>query len=308
MRKIIGIGETILDILFKGGIASTSVPGGSTFNSMISLGRMGIPSCFISEIGDDAVGRIVRTFLSANGVDDNYLTEYPERKSPISLAFLDDHNNATYSFYKDSFGSRTDWQCPTVDCDDIILFGSYYALDPNMRYKVTALLDEAHSAGAIIYYDVNFRRNHQGEAIKLMGTVIENLEYADIVRGSDEDFSVLYGISEGAKVYNQKTAFYCPRLIYSRGAQGVEFHSPTFTKHYAIEPIIPVSTIGAGDNLNAGVLYGIIKHRIRRDDLDYLTERDWDAIIHSGLRFSADTCMHTDNYISLPFAEKEKLV
>ncbi|MBR6628436.1 MAG: carbohydrate kinase [Bacteroidaceae bacterium] len=308
MRKIIGIGETILDILFKGGIASTSVPGGSTFNSMISLGRMGIPSCFISEIGDDAVGRIVRTFLSANGVDDNYLTEYPGRKSPISLAFLDDHNNATYSFYKDSFGSRTDWQCPTVDRDDIILFGSYYALDPNMRYKVTALLDEAHSAGAIIYYDVNFRRNHQGEAIKLMGTVIENLEYADIVRGSDEDFSVLYGISEGAKVYNQKTAFYCPRLIYSRGAQGVEFHSPTFTKHYAIEPIIPVSTIGAGDNLNAGILYGIIKHRIRRDDLDYLTERDWDAIIHSGLRFSADTCMHTDNYISLPFAEKEKLV
>lgn len=308
MRKIIGIGETILDILFKGGIASTSVPGGSTFNSMISLGRMGIPSCFISEIGDDAVGRIVRTFLSANGVDDNYLTEYPERKSPISLAFLDDHNNATYSFYKDSFGSRTDWQCPTVDRDDIILFGSYYALDPNMRYKVTALLDEAHSAGAIIYYDVNFRRNHQGEAIKLMGTVIENLEYADIVRGSDEDFSVLYGISEGAKVYNQKTAFYCPRLIYSRGAQGVEFHSPTFTKHYAIEPIIPVSTIGAGDNLNAGILYGIIKQRIRRDDLDYLTERDWDAIIHSGLRFSADTCMHTDNYISLPFAEKEKLV
>lgn len=44
MRKIIGIGETILDILFKGGIASTSVPGGSTFNSMISLGRMGIPA------------------------------------------------------------------------------------------------------------------------------------------------------------------------------------------------------------------------------------------------------------------------
>lgn len=112
MRKIIGIGETILDILFKGGIASTSVPGGSTFNSMISLGRMGIPSCFVSEIGDDVVGSIVRTFLSTNGVDDSYLTEYPECKSPISLAFLDDHNNATYSFYKDPFGSRTDWQCP----------------------------------------------------------------------------------------------------------------------------------------------------------------------------------------------------
>ena len=304
MRKIIGIGETILDILFKDNQAATSVPGGSTFNSMISLGRMGVPTCFLSEIGDDKVGEIVHSFLSDNGVDDRYLTEYPERKSPISLAFLDDHNNATYSFYKDPFGHRTDWQCPTIGRDDIILFGSYYALDPNMRYKVTALLDEARHKGAIIYYDVNFRRNHAGEAIKLMDTVIENLEYADIVRGSDEDFEVLYHINEGAKVFKEKVEFYCPRLIYSRGAQGVELHSQALSKRYSIEPIIPVSTIGAGDNLNAGILYGIIKNHIRRDDLGYLSERDWDEIIRCGIAFSAETCMHTDNYISKEFARK----
>lgn len=302
MRKIIGIGETILDILFKNNQATTSVPGGSTFNSMISLGRVGIPSCFLSEIGGDNVGKIVRNFLSNNGVDDRYLTEYPECKSPISLAFLDDHNNATYSFYKDSFGKRSDWECPSIGRDDIILFGSYYALNPDMRYKVTALLEEARSAGAIIYYDVNFRRNHAGEAIKLMGAVIENLEYADIIKGSDEDFEVLYGINEGSRVFKEKIEFYTPRLIYSRGSQGVDIYSRTLTKRYSIEPVIPVSTIGAGDNLNAGILYGLIKYRIRRDDLDYLTEHDWDNIIRCGLEFSADTCRQADNYISHEFA------
>jgi len=304
MRKIIGIGETILDILFKNNQAATSVPGGSTFNSMISLGRVGVPSCFLSEIGDDKVGKIVRTFLIDNGVDDRYLTEYPECKSPISLAFLDDHNNATYSFYKDSFGKRSDWECPKIGRDDIILFGSYYALNPDMRYKVTALLEEARSAGAIIYYDVNFRRNHAGEAIKLMGTVIENFEYADIIKGSDEDFEVLYGINEGCTVFKEKIDFYCPRLIYSRGSQGVDLYSRTLTKRYSIEPVIPVSTIGAGDNLNAGILYGLIKHRIRRDDLDCLTEHDWDKIIRCGLEFSADTCQQADNYISRELATK----
>ena len=304
MRKIIGIGETILDILFKGGVASTSVPGGSTFNSMISLGRVGVPACFVSEIGDDKIGGIVRTFLTNNGVDDHYLTEYPECKSPISLAFLDANNNATYSFYKELFGKRTDWECPTIERDDIILFGSYYALNPDMRYKVTALLDEARRVGAIVYYDVNFRRNHAGEAIKLMGTVIENLEYADIVRGSDEDFEVLYRIGEGERVFKEKIEFYCPRLIYSRGAQGVEFYSRELTKCYPIEPIIPVSTIGAGDNLNAGILYGLIKYRIRCDDLAHLSERDWDDIIRCGLQFSANTCSHTDNYISREFASE----
>ena len=307
MRKIIGIGETILDILFKNNQAATSVPGGSTFNSMVSLGRVGVPSCFLSEIGDDKVGSIVRDFLRDNGVDDRYLTEYPECKSPISLAFLDDHNNATYSFYKEPFGRRTDWECPTIERDDIVLFGSYYALNPDMRYKVTALLDKARSVGAIIYYDVNFRRNHAGEAIKLMGTVIENLEYADIVKGSDEDFEVLYRIGEGAKVFREKIDFYCPRLIYSRGAQGVELYSRSLTKRYPIEPVIPVSTIGAGDNLNAGILYGLIKYRIRRDDLDHLTERDWDDIIRCGLDFSADTCRQADNYISREFAAKVRI-
>lgn len=304
MRKVIGIGETILDILFKENKAATSVPGGSTFNSMISLGRVGVPSCFLSEIGDDKVGGIVRTFLADNGVDDHYLTEYPDCKSPISLAFLDENNNATYSFYKEPFPRRDDWECPTIERDDIVLFGSYYALNPAMRYKVKGLLDEARRAGAIIYYDVNFRRNHAGEAIKLMGTVIENLEYADILKGSDEDFEVLYRITDGAKVFKEKVDFYCPRLIYSRGAQGVELHSRTLTKHYTIEPVTPVSTIGAGDNLNAGILYGLIKYRIRRDDLDHLTERDWDDVIRCGLDFSADTCLSADNYISREFAQQ----
>ena len=303
MRKVIGIGETILDILFRNNQAATSVPGGSTFNSMISLGRVGVPSCFLSEIGDDKVGSIVRSFLKDNGVDDSYLTEYPEHKSPISLAFLDESNNATYSFYKEPFGKR-DWECPTIERDDIVLFGSYYALNPDIRYKVTSLLEQARRAGAIIFYDVNFRRNHAGEAIKLMGTVIENLEYADIVKGSDEDFQVLYRITDGSKVFKEKVDFYCPRLIYSRGAQGVDLYSRTLTKQYPIEPITPVSTIGAGDNLNAGILYGLIKQRIRRDDLDHLTERDWDDIIRCGLQFSAETCRHTDNYISRTFAEK----
>jgi fructokinase len=248
---------------------------------------------------------MVRSFLRENRVDDSYLTEYPDHKSPISLAFLDEHNNATYSFYKEPF-KQIDWECPTIGSDDIILFGSYYALNPDMRYKVTTLLEKAHKAGAIIYYDVNFRRNHAGEAIKLMSTVIENFEYADIVKGSDEDFEVLYRIAEGSKIFKEKVDFYCPRLIYSRGSQGVDLYSRTLTKHYPIEPVTPVSTIGAGDNLNAGILYGLIKYRIHRNDLDSLSERDWDDIIRCGLEFAAETCRQADNYVGSQFAAKRR--
>ena len=49
MRKVIGIGETILDIIFRGEQPSAAVPGGSVFNGIVSLGRMGVNVGFISE-------------------------------------------------------------------------------------------------------------------------------------------------------------------------------------------------------------------------------------------------------------------
>ena len=53
MRKVIGIGETILDILFKDSQPTAAVPGGSVFNGIISLGRLGVNVTFISETGND---------------------------------------------------------------------------------------------------------------------------------------------------------------------------------------------------------------------------------------------------------------
>ena len=43
MRKVIGIGETILDIIFRNEQPSAAVPGGSVFNGIVSLSRTGVP-------------------------------------------------------------------------------------------------------------------------------------------------------------------------------------------------------------------------------------------------------------------------
>lgn len=54
-------------------------------------------------------------------------------------------------------------------------------------------LEYAKERKAIIYYDPNFRKAHAHEAIYLTPTILDNLEYADIVRGSDEDFFNIFG-------------------------------------------------------------------------------------------------------------------
>ena len=302
MRRVIGIGETILDVLFRENQPQKAVPGGSVFNGLVSLGRAGANVTFISEVGGDRVGNIILNFMKDNGIRTDNVIVYPERKSPISLAFLNEKNDAEYSFYKDYPNLRLDVEMPEVTSDDIVMFGSFYAITPQLRDKVRELLDKAREAGAIIYYDVNFRSTHANEAIKLMPTILENFEYADIVRGSTEDFGNMFGMTDADKVYQHKVGFYCPHFICTNGGDGLCLRTKTVKKDYPVEPLQTVSTIGAGDNFNAGLVFGLLKNRIRKADLDELTEADWDKIVASGMSFSREVCASLDNYISKEFA------
>ncbi len=304
MRKVIGIGETILDIIFRNGQPSAAVPGGSVFNGLVSLARVGVPVCFISETGNDRVGNIILQFMRENGVSTEYVNVFPDGKSPVSLAFLNERSDAEYVFYKDYPAQRLDVQYPEVEEDDIVILGSYYSLNPVLREKVVELLERAREKNAIVYYDPNFRSTHQDEALKLMPTIIENLEYATIVRGSQEDFFYMYGINEAEKVYTDKVKFYCPNFLCTAGADKVALRTRSISKEYEIPSLEAVSTIGAGDNFNAGVLFGLLKERVRYNDLETLDEATWDRIVASGIAFSADVCKSFNNSVSREFAER----
>ena len=144
--------------------------------------------------------------------------------------------------------------------------------------------------------------------LRVTPNIIENLELADVVRGSDEDFEIMYGKKDCDSVYRSEISFYTKKFIYTRGNQPVEVRDAgNFAKQYAVESIAEpvVSTIGAGDSFNAGFVYGLIKQGITREMMNQqLTEQQWDKLIESGMSFSADVCRSLNNYISKEFAEK----
>ena len=304
MRKVFGIGETILDIIFRNDQPQKAVPGGSVFNGLISLGRLNVPVSFISELGNDRVGDMIRDFMEDNHITTEFVDRFPDGKSPISLAFLDDDKNANYIFYKDYPAQRLEVPLPKIEKDDIFVFGSYYSLNPVLRTRMVEFLQYAQERKAIIYYDPNFRKAHAHEAIRLMPTVLENLEFADIVRGSDEDFQNLYGKSDAQEVYKEHIQFYCDRFLTTHGANGVNLHTRNFTRHFDSPQIQPLSTIGAGDNFNAGIIYGLLKYDVRHADLPSLDQDTWRKIIRWGMDLASEVCQSYDNYISKEFAAK----
>ena len=308
MRKVIGIGETVLDIIFRNDQPISAVPGGSTFNAIISLGRTGVPTSFISETGNDHIGNNIIKFLRDNGCETDCVNVYPDSKSPLSLAFLNEQNDAEYIFYKDHPHDRLDFSYPDVKENDLILFGSYYALNPVIRPQVKGFLEYARERGAILYYDVNFRASHQYEVVKLTANLLENFELADIVRGSSEDFEILFKKKDADSIYRSQIAFYTKKFIYTRAADPIELRADGgLSKQYPVSQTETVSTIGAGDNFNAGFLYGLIKNGITRQQMEQgLSEQQWDSIIGCGQEFSREVCRSLYNYVSPEFGRQKQ--
>ena len=308
MRKVIGIGETVYDIVFKEGQPRAAVPGGSTFNSMISLGRCGIPADFLSEVGNDKVGEIIRGFMVSNGVDPSHVNSLPQ-KTPLSLAFLDENNDASYTFYRDPAEVHPDFVYPEVGPDDIVLFGSFYALSPAVRPLVKRFLEYSKNQGAIVYYDVNFRPSHIKDLGNIGDALWENFDFADVVRGSHEDFLTLFEMDDAGQVFRDKIQDRCANFICTFGSRPLKvFDRQGLELEYPVAQVDTVSTIGAGDSFNAGFIYGLVKRGITREMLSCgLPSEVWDDLIACAQSFSACCCQSTFNYITPEFAADRRL-
>ncbi len=303
-RKIVGMGETILDILFRGGQPVAAVPGGSTFNSIISVGRTGLPCSFVGYTGDDIVGRQVMDFLHDNGVGTGHFQMRQGEKSAISLAFLSEAGDATYSFYSEPPHVASSWTLPEMLPGDVLLYGSYYAVCPGMRPQVEQLQVQAARDGAIVYYDLNFRRNHQAELEALMPAILQNFRQSTIVRGSADDFDVMYGSRDARDIYNRYVSPCCPFFICTAGAGLITICTPTGSYDFQA-PLIAdvVSTVGAGDNFNAGFCCALIWLGIMPADLLGLDRDGWQRLVEIACSFAGQACRSTENYVSREFAK-----
>ena len=285
-RRVIGIGETVWDILFKNDQPQKAVPGGSTFNSIVSLGRAGVPCTMVTDVGGDHIGDLICRYLQSNGVATDYVCRHEGVKSHISLAFLDEKNDANYIFYKDHASVALDGPLPQIGAEDVVLFGSFFAINPVLRPVVGAILHQAREAGAWLYYDINFRKAHIADLPNVLENIEENMRLADVVRGSTEDFGFLYNLQDGEAIYERERPF-CSTLILTDGARSIRVYTPEGCETYPVQKIETVSTVGAGDNFNAGCIYAMLQGAETQA-----------ARIEMAQRWSQDVCRQLGNNIS----------
>ena len=306
MCHIYAIGESIYDIIFKNGEPVAAKAGGSMLNTAVSCGRLGLPVYFISEYGLDQTGDIINDFLIGNAVNTSGVYRFADGKTAVSLAFLNEENDARYSFYKLYPEKRLAIDLPDFTEGDIVLFGAFYSLMPEVRTQLISFVEAARTSGALIVYDPNMRSPHKDEINSLRELVFENLSLADIVRGSDEDFNTIFGIETGTAAYGKVKEYGVNCLIYTRSNIGVELYTPLGNAMVKVVPVEVVSTIGAGDSFNAGLICELFRGGVTREKMPSLTLSDLEQIVKTAISFGSHVCMHYENYISEKFAEDFK--
>jgi fructokinase len=305
-RKVFCIGEIVLDIIFRNNEPVAARAGGSMLNTAVSLGRAGVGVQFIGEIGTDKAGETVLNFLEENRVGISFINQHPERKTTLALAFLDQSGDATYSFYSSEPEQKFNTRLPDPGENDIVLFGSFYSLTAGIRKMLVPFLKKANENRALVVYDPNFRKPHLPQLKQVLPLIRENISLSDIVRGSDEDFIHIFAAGNAEQVLEITGGSRGQTLLYTQNSRGVRILRSGMNLQVPIPQIDPVSTIGAGDAFNAGVIHSLVRTGIRKDNLDALGPEEWKEIAETGIRFSQDVCLSLDNYISEAFATSLK--
>lgn len=302
---IYSIGEIVYDIVFKNNQPVAGNAGGSMLNTAVSLGRLQAPVRFVGETGADQLGQTVKQFLAANNVDSEFVFQYQGRNTGVALAFLDEQQNATYSFYKDYPAERlTGVELPFAP-GDFVLFGSSFAFNSAVRPWLLSQLQKAHTAGATIVYDPNYRTQKHLSPQEQHTMFIENCSLAHIIRASQEDFDSIGGRQQPHEAWTLvQSLANCQALIYTRNSQGVDAFTRSLTAHVPAQNIQPVSTIGAGDTFNAALLWQLHTKNLHAQNLHLCNEQTLKTMLAVAVAAATDVCLQWGNYVSKEFARQ----
>lgn len=232
--------------------------GGAETNVSIGLRRLGIPATWISRLGDDTIGQLIRRELAAEGVDAVTKLD-PDAPTGFMLKERLTFSRSNVSYYrKGSAASKIERddipEGMIRDAAIVHLTGITPALSESAW---DATFHVAHIANALnipVSFDLNFRsklwaENHAAqtfrELIPLSSVVFAGLEEARLL------FPYLHDATDLADAL---VDLGCKDAVIKQGPDGCT--ALIDGQHFLVPavPIAAIDTVGAGDAFVAGYL------------------------------------------------------
>lgn len=273
--SVVSMGEILIDfVAMESGVSVgdaerfNKTPGGAPANVAVAVKRLGHPSAFIGQVGDDPFGYFLAGVLEKEGIDLRGLRFTREARTPLAFVSLDAENKPSFSFYRnpsaDMLMRPEDVALDVIDEYEVFHFGSISMIaEPSKSATLTAL-QHAREKQKIISYDPNLRLSLWPDADTARTVMLEGFEYANIVKISEEELEFLTGGTLVEALWRDATRL----IVVTHGAQGSSAYNGRHSIHMPGQGVKTVDTTGAGDAFMAGVLHSVLA-RPRRSRLSF---------------------------------------
>jgi fructokinase len=265
--SVVCLGELLIDfVALESGVSVgdasgfEKAPGGAPANVAVAIERLGDHSAFLGQVGEDPFGRYLHDVLKAEGVDVSGLRFSDAARTALAFVSLAAHGERSFVFYRhpsaDMLMKPEDVALNVIDSAKIFHFGSITLISEPSRSATIKAAQYAKDRGLIVSYDPNLRLALWDNAEAAKVGMISGLDYATIVKVSDEEVEFMTGGDDVTPLWRDNIQL----IVVTQGADGstaytrdAKIHAPSFA-------VNSVDTTGAGDGFVAGLLTSVLKN------------------------------------------------
>lgn len=254
---VVGMGEALWDVLPEG-----KKIGGAPANFAYHVSQFGLPSCVVSAIGDDALGKEIIENFTSKGLD-QLIEEVPYPtgtvqveidQTGIPLYDIKENvawDNIPYTEHLDALAKRTKAVC----------FGSLAQRNVVSRNTINHFLDTMpKDDDSLIVFDVNLRQGFYNKEI-----LCKSMQNCNILKINDEELITVSrmfgypGIDLQDKCWILRGKYNLKMLILTCGINGSYVFTPGNVSFQPTPKVEVADTVGAGDSFTAAFIASILK-------------------------------------------------
>lgn len=273
MFDIAAMGELLIDFtpFENNSLSFQANPGGAPANVLTAASHLGCKCAFIGKVGGDVFGHRLENVLTEQKINTDGLVFDKKAHTTITFVCLDGHGDRSFSFYRnqsaDTMLTEDEVNYDAIDKATIFHFGSLSLTDEPARLATKRAIEYAVKKHKILSYDPNYRPalwKSKDEAIKNMSYP---LEYADIIKLSEEELFLLTSESDldkGTDILLEKGI----RMIaVTLGPRGCYYKCKSGSGILPTYDTKVIDTTGSGDCFWGTMLYSLSKNKINPDSI-----------------------------------------
>ena len=264
---IVAMGEPMVEFnqtQGEGGRLYLQEFGGDTSNFAVAAARQGARVVYVSAVGDDAWGRLLRDMWGREGVDHQAVSTDP---SAFTAIYFVNHDEAGHHFSYFRAGSAASRMQADALPRELIsqarvlhLSGISLAISGSACDAGLAAIGIARAAGVKVSFDTNLRLKLWSLA-RARAVMSEVIGLSDICLPSLEDIVAITGIEDPDQLVDHCLTLGAKVVALKLGAAGALVADANERHRIAPHPCTPVDATGAGDTFG-----GAFVHRLLQGD------------------------------------------